>query len=223
MPESKGRKPAPKKTPAKKRAAKRAAPRKSPVPKGLPKQPWSPPEQSFERPSRDPIRELSADEKFEMPELPEPASYDSVLVTLSRLDRLEQEVLIAQRLAAFPSQRDGGLPVPIPRMVRGPWADQLRKLGVFVIPELATHELAVDEGGGVMANHTAARMRKLSTDDFWAMAKQQNPELGAMVDAAETPEQKREAMAVLARKLPVEMRIAFERLLSHNPEDLAPR
>ena len=97
-----------------------------------------------------------------------------------------------------------------------------RKLGIFCFPELATHTLVADPGGGLMANHTAARLTKLSTDDFWQMAKQQSPELGRMVDEAETPEQKRAAMKILARNLPVELRIAFERLLTHNPGGFGP-
>ena len=44
---------------------------------------------------RDPVRELTDDEKFEMPPLPEPASYDQLLVAISQLDPLEQEVMIA--------------------------------------------------------------------------------------------------------------------------------
>lgn len=223
MPESKGRKP------AKKRPAKKAAPRK----RVLPEQPVEVPnflrphqnrgEMTFEKASRDPIRELAADDQFKMPKLPKAATHDQVLVAMAGMDALEQEVMIAQRLAAMPSQKDGGMPVAIHRHVRAPWARQLRKLGLFCIPELATHELVADPGGGLMANHTAARLRKMSTDDFWDMAKQQNPELGQMVDAADTPEKRRDAMAKLAKALPVELRIAFERLLTHNPEDLAPR
>jgi hypothetical protein len=229
MPESKGRKPA-KKTPAQKRASKKAQPRKSPVPQegSLKVPPWKPRagdtrSLEFHKPSRDPVRELADDEKFQMPDLPDPASYAQVLVALSKLDPLEQEVLIAQGIAAMPSQKDGSMPVNIHRHVRPPWARQLRKLGFFCIPELATHELVADPGGGVMANHTAARLRKLSTEDFWDMAKQQSPELGRLVDEADTPEKKREAMLTLAKSLPVEIRIAFDRLLAHNPDDLAPR
>lgn len=233
MPESKGRKPAAKKTPAQKRAAKKAAPRKPVVPptptdEGLKVPAWAPRAEDprsldFVHPNRSPIRELTEDEQFELPDLPEAASYDQVLVALSRLDPLEQEVLIAQRLLAMPSQKDGGMPVPIPRFVRPPWAGQLRKLGFFCIPELATHELVADSSGGLMANHTAARLQKLSTEDFWDMAKQQNPALGKMVDEADTPEKKRAAMAQLAKTMPVETRIAFERLLASDPEDLTPR
>ncbi len=227
MTERKPKKP----TPAQKRAAKRAAPRKPVVPtegelrvpkwgqqrEGDPRSPSSKP------PSRPPIRELTEDEQFELPELPEAATHDQLLVALAAMDPLEQEVLIAQRIAAMPSQKDGGMPVNVPRQVRPPWARQLRKLGIFCIPELATHELVADPGGGLMANHTPARMQKLTMDDFWEMAKQQSPGLGPLVDQADTPEKRKEAMATLAKNLPVEMRIAFERLLSHDPEDLTPR
>lgn len=223
MPESKGRKPAKKATPAKKRAQKRAAPRKRVVPR--PEVPDDlidapPPGVQF---SRDPVRELTEDEKFDLPPLPDPASYEQVLVAVSKLNPLEQEAMIAQRLAAMPSQKDGGMPVNIHRHVRPAWARQLRKLGLFCFPELATHTLVADPGAGIMANHTAARLTKLSTDDFWEMAKEQSPELGKLVDDADTPEKKRAAMATLAKNLPVELRIAFERLMSHDPEDLAPR
>lgn len=220
MPESKGRKPA-------KKPAKRV-PKKGP---GLPSGPefkvphWTPPEGGVPKAgvNRSPVRELSDDEKFEMPELPEPASYEQVLVALANQDALEQEVLIAQRLGAMPSQKDGGMPVNIHRHVRAPWARQLRKLGLFCIPELATHELVADPGGGIMANHTAGRLRKLSTEDFWEVAKAQNPELGALVDGADTPEKRQAAMAQLAKSLPTELRIAFDRLSTHSPEDLEPR
>lgn len=223
MPESKGRKPK-KATAAQKRATKRTAPRKRVTPRPeVPDDLIDAPPPGIQWPSRDPVRELADDEKFEMPELPEPASYDQMLVAASRLDPLEQEVMIAQRLAAMPSQKDGSMPVNIHRHVRGPWARQLRKLGMICLPELATHELVADPGGGIMQNHTAARLRKLSTEDFWNVAKQQNPELGQLVDQADTPEKKRAAMAQLAKNLPVELRIAFERLMTHNPEDLAPR
>lgn len=231
MPESKGRKPAKKSSAAQKRSAKRAQPRKRVVPEVPEEAPPIPDflrpgdtrSLTFEPPNRDPIRELADDEKFDLGELPEPASYEQVLVALSRMDPLEQEVMIAQRIAAMPSQKDGGMPVNIHRHVRGPWARQLRKLGLFCIPELATHELVADPGGGIMANHTAARLRKLSTEDFWEMAKQQNPQLGELVDRADTPEKRKEAMQQLAKSLPVELRIAFDRLLTHNPEDFTPR
>jgi hypothetical protein len=223
------RKPSKKATPAQKRAAKKAAHKPITPTQGDPRLPkWGqqregdPRSTSFKHPSRSPIRELTEDEQFELPKLPEPASHDELLVALAAMDPLEQEVLIAQRLAAMPSQKDGGMPVNVPRQVRAPWARQLRKLGFFCVPELATHELVADPGGGLMANHTPARMQKLTMDDFWEMAKQQSPGLGPLVDQADTPEKRREAMSALAKNLPVEMRIAFERLLSHHPDDLAP-
>ena len=218
MPESKGRKPKPKK----------AAPKPPRTPLTHTEAVWQPQprderEMTFTRPSRDPVRELTDEEQFELPELPEEATYEQVLVKLANLDPLEQEVLIAQRISAMPSQKDGGMPVNIPRHARPPWARQLRKLGIFCIPELATHELVADPGGGVMANHTAGRLRKLSTEDFWDMAKQQNPELGRMVDEADTPEKRKAAMQQLAQTLPVELRIAFDRLLTHHPDEFEPR
>lgn len=221
MPESKGRKPAKKSTPAQKRAAKRAQPHKRVVPRPeVPEDQIDAPPPGIQWPSRDPVRELS--ERFELPELPEEASYDQVLVALSRLNPLEQEVLIATRLSAMPSQKDGGMPVPIPRQVRPAWARQLRKLGLVCVPELATHELVPDPGGGMMANHTAERLRKLSTEDFWRMAKEQSPELGRLVDEADTPEKKKAAMQKLAANLPVDIQIAMQRLMTSNPDDLAP-
>lgn len=223
MPESKGRKPAPKKTPAQKRAQKRAQPHKRVTPRPVvPDDKLDAPPAGIQWPSRDPVRELADDERFELPELPEPASRDQVLVALSQLDALEQEVAIAQRLAAMPSQKDGGMPVAIPRQVRAPWARQLRKLGLFAFPELATHQLVTDPGGGIMQNHMAARMSKLTTEDLWKMAREYSPELGALVDSADTEAKRADAMKVLARNLPVELRIAFERLGSHDPEEFRP-
>ena len=215
-PPSKGRKP--KKKPGDRLAGRTPLTHTEPV--------WSPggqQEVSFERVNRSPIRELTDDEKFEMPPLPEPATREQVLVALTEMDPLEQEVLIAQRISSMPSQKDGGMPVNIPRHARPAWANQLRKLGFFCFPELATHELVVDPGGGLMANHTASRLRKLSTDDFWEMAKQQNPELGSIVDNADTPEKRKQAMQQLAKALPVELRVAFDRLLTHDPSDFEPR
>lgn len=144
-------------------------------------------------------------------------------MALSELDPMAQEVMIAQRLAAMPSQKDGSLPVNIPRMVRGPWAHHLRKLGIFCIPELATHELvAPDPGTGVMVNHTAMSMRKIDTNDLWNIAKAQNPEIADLVENAKTPEEKKSAMRLLAARLPMEQRIALEKLASVGPEDLEP-
>lgn len=165
-------------------------------------------------------RELREEERFDLDGLPEPASYGAVLVALANMDPLAQEVMLAQRLATLPSQSDGGVPVNIPRMVRGPWAHHLRKLGIFCIPELATHEL-VATGDGIMVNHTAMSMRRLTTEDMWDIAKAHNPDLARLVEGAKTPEEKREAMRVLAAKLPVEQRLAMEKLsqMSRDNED----
>ena len=157
-------------------------------------------------------RELKEEERYDLNGLPEPASYGAVLVALARLDPLAQEVMIAQRIGVMPSQRDGSMPVNIPRMVRGPWAHHLRKLGIFCIPELATHELVNSQDGGIMANHTPAQMKKITPDDMWEVAKTQNPDLANLVDNAKTPEERQKAMRILAAKLPVEQRIALEKL-----------
>lgn len=157
-------------------------------------------------------REIREESRYDLDGLPEPASYGAVLVALSRLDPLAQEVMIAQRLAVMPSQKDGSMPVNIPRMVRGSWAHHLRKLGLFCIPELATHELVANESAGIMENHTAMNTRRLTPDDLWEVAKSQSPELSSLVENAKTPEDKQRAMRLLAAKLPVEQRIALEKL-----------
>lgn len=167
-------------------------------------------------------REIPAEELYRPPSLPEPADYDAILVALHGLDPLAQELMIAQRLAAMPSQKDGSMPVNIPRMVRGPWAHNLRKLGIFCIPELATHELVAPDATGMLVNHTGAELGKIDRSDLWDRAKKANPSLGELVDNAHTPEEKRKAMAILAAKMPVEQRIAMERLISRSPEDLEP-
>lgn len=221
MPESKPRK--------RKSAPRKAAPRKSP---GLPNPNQARPVGMLSpaednpipepKPNRSPVKEIPEEDRFKF-DLPEPASYEQVLVALMEMDPLAQEVMIAQRIAAMPSQRDGGMPVNIHRMVRGPWAHQLRKLGIFCIPELATHELVAPDAAGMMVNHTAMTLRKIDADDIWEIAKQQDPALAKMVEGAKTPEQKRDAMRKLAAKLPVEQRIALERLNAVTPEDLEPR
>lgn len=216
MPESKKRKP--RKNPS--RAQER--PRKSPVPKldfsvpvdDVPPEPVR---------SRDPARPLPDDVLYEKPTLPEPASFDQVLVALADLDPLVQEVMLAQRLAAMPSQRDGSMPVNIPRMVRGPWAHHLRKLGVFVIPELATHELVAPDASGVMQNHTAMSLKSITTDDIWDVARQQDPEMARLVDGAKTPEEKKAAMRTLLNRMPVQQRVAMNRLMQTTPEELEPK
>lgn len=158
------------------------------------------------------VTEIKEEERYSLNGLPEPASYGAVLVALAKLDPLAQEVMIAQRIAVMPSQKDGSMPVNIPRMVRGPWAHHLRKLGIFCIPELATHQLVSNQETGIMANHTPAQMKQMTPDDMWEIAKSQNPELGNLVDNAKTPEERQQAMRVLAAKLPVEQRIALEKL-----------
>lgn len=175
---------------------------------------------SAEKPAPPPKRSGPLRERQpEIPQLPEPASYAQVLVALANMDPLAQEVMIAQRLASMPSQKDGSMPVNIPRMVRGPWAHQLRKLGIFCIPELATHELVANDEGGVMANHTAMNLQKMTPDEMWKVAKAHNPGLGDLVDSAKTPEEKQQAMRVLASKLPIEQRLALEKLSELNQED----
>lgn len=224
MPESKGRKPKPvaNKSPSQRRQERMARLAGKQV---LPSElvgtvtPEAPREV---KPNRDPAREIPAGERFELPELPEPADYLQVLVALSKMDPLAQEVMIAERLGAMPSQRDGGMPVNIPRMVRPAWAHNLRKLGVFVVPELATHELVAPDGSGMLINHTAGTMRAIGPDDLWEKAKKMDPALGRLVDDADTPEEKREAMRKLASKLPVELRVAMDRLISTSAEELEP-
>lgn len=164
-------------------------------------------------------RELKEEERYDLDGLPEPASYGAVLVALSELDPLAQEVMIAQRIGVMPSQQDGSMPVNIPRMVRGPWAHHLRKLGIFCIPELATHELVSSGQGDIMANHTPAKMQKITPDDLWEIAKSQNPELANLVENSKTPEERQRAMRILAAKLPIEQRIAVEKLTALQEEE----
>jgi hypothetical protein len=213
MPESKGRK-RPRPNP------NRAVPRKSVMPKY---------ERTADMPdfadlSRDPAKPLPPEQLYEPIELPEPASYDQVLVALSELDPLAQEVMIAERLAMMPHPGDPkrGMPVHIERMARGPWAHHLRKLGIFCVPELAVCELVATDRTGTMRNHTAMSTRRIGQDDLLEVVRQQNPAVGEMVDAAKTPAEKREAARILMAKLPVAERIALERILSTAPEDLEP-
>lgn len=173
-----------------------------------------------ETPNRDPIEPVG---EPELPTLPEPATYDQVLVALAMMEPLPQIVMIGQRLATMPSNAQGGMPVQIPKMVLGAWATQLRRLGIFCIPELATHTL-VDQGGtGPMAKHTAQRMQAVTMDDLWEKAKEQSPALAQLVNEADTPEKRRKAMRKLQASLPVEQRIALERLQSHQPQDFEPK
>lgn len=213
MPESRGRKP-------KKKAAPRKPAKRAPAPRRVMPQVQrdDPPPAKPTRP--DLIEEIDPQP---LPEIPEPASHDQLLVALAGLDPLTQEVMIAQRLSVMPSQREGGIPVNVPRPVRPVWARQLRRLGIFCIPELATHKLVGQDSGGIMANHVGAQLRSLTTQDMWDIAKQQNPELASKVDAADTPEKKRALMKQLASQLPMEQRLALERLMDTDPESLAQR
>lgn len=215
MPDSKGRK-------AKKKPAPKA-PRKRVVPEaGSFAQP--PPEEP--KRTRNPAKEIPEADRYVMPELPEPASYTQVLVALSDLDPLSQEVMIAQRLAAFPHPGDpeGRMPVPIDRRARGPWAHHLRKVGIFCIPELATHEVVTpDKVTGIMQHHSAMSSRKIEENDIWKVAKEADPSLAELVDNAKTPEEKEAAMRTLEAKLPVAQRIALQRLRQTTPEQLEPK
>jgi hypothetical protein len=174
------------------------------------------------RKARDITREIPEDRLHTVTELPEPATRDQLLVALARLDPLAQEMMLAARLAAMPNQTDGP-PINIHRGVRGPWAHQLRKLGVFCIPELATHELVAPDASGVLINHTGSTLQSIDRKDLWERAKEQNPELGKLVEDAKTPEQRQAAMRKLAGRMPVETRIAMEKLIATAPEDLEPK
>lgn len=211
MPESKKRKPA------------RPQPNKA-VPRKKLNLDAKSPSRNPDRPSRNPAKPLADEQLHKAVDLPDPASYDQVLVALSQFDPIVQEVMIAQRLAAMPHPHDpeDGMPVHIERMVRGPWAHHLRKLGIFCIPELATHELvAPDRATGAMVNHTAMTTKSITRDDLWEVARKQNPELAHMVDTADTPEKKQAAAQQLLKKLPVEIRIAMQRVMSHTDDELA--
>lgn len=171
---------------------------------------------------RDIAREIPEEKRYRVTELPEPASRDQLLVALANLDPLAQEMMLAARLAAMPNPTDGP-PINIYRAVRGPWAHQLRKLGVFCIPELATHELVAPDASGVLINHTGSTLQSIDRKDLWERAKEQSPELGKLVENAKTPEQRKAAMRKLAARMPVETRIAMEKLIATAPEDLEPQ
>lgn len=176
------------------------------------------------RKSRNPAKPLSDEQLYKAVDLPEPATYEQVLVALSQMDPIIQEVMIAQRLAAMPHPGDpeNGMPIHIERVCRAPWAHHLRKFGIFCIPELATHELiAPDRATGAMINHTASTARKLDADDLWEVARSQDPELAHMVDTADTPEKKQAAAQKLLKNMPVAQRIMLQRLMKHDPEELA--
>jgi hypothetical protein len=218
MPESRGR--------------KKAAPRKKPAPRkrvmpteveqDTPEQTEAQRRAEQRRKARDIYREIPEDQRYKVVTLPEPATRDQLLVAIARLDPLAQEVMLAARLAAFPNPAESGPPVNIHRKVRPIWAHELRKLGVFCIPELATHELVAPDASGMLINHTGATLQSIDRSDLWEKAKAQNPGLGKLVDNAKTPAQKRAAMRKLASTLPVETRIAMEKLIASNPEDLEP-
>ena len=174
--------------------------------------------------SRNPAKPLDPEQLYKAVDLPEAATYEQVLVALSEMDPIIQEVMIAQRLAAMPhpGNPDDGMPVHIERAVRAPWAHHLRKFGIFCIPELATHELvAPDRATGVMVNHTASTAKKLDADDLWEYARTQNPELAHTVDTADTPEKRQEAAQKLLKDMPVAHRIMLKRLMEHAPEELS--
>lgn len=212
MPESKGRKrPQTNKAP---RARKRVMPTHVP-------QDAAQARAEERRAKRDIAREIPEDKRYKVTDLPEPATRDQLLVALAGLDPLAQEVMLAARLAAMPNPTDGPA-INIHRAVRGPWAHQLRKLGVFCIPELATHELVAPDASGVLINHTGSTLQSIDRSDLWEKAKQQNPALGKLVEDAKTPEQRKAAMRKLAARMPVETRIAMEKLIATQPEDLEP-
>jgi len=182
-------------------------------------EPPAPPEP--DPPKRDITREIPEEQRYRPAELPPPATEDQLLVAVAALDPLAQEVMIAARLAAMPNPTDGP-PINIHRAVRGPWAHQLRKLGIFCIPELAPHELVAPDAAGMMVNHTGATLQSIDRSDLWGKAKQQNPALGKLVEDAKTPAQRRAAMRKLAATLPVDIRLALDKLIDTNPQDLEP-
>lgn len=185
--------------------------------------PLDEPEEAPRKPDRSITHERPPEDLYQEPsELPPPASEDQLLVALARLDPLAQEVMIASRLAAMPNPCEGGPPINIHRKVRPEWAHQLRRLGIFCIPELATHELIAPDASGVMVNHTGATLESIDRSDLWERAKAQNPALGKIVDNAKTPAQKKAAMRKLAARLPVEYRMALDKLIESKPEDLEP-
>jgi hypothetical protein len=66
-------------------------------------------------------------------------------------------------------------------------------------------------------------LQSIDRKDLWERAKEQNPELGKLVEDAKTPEQRQAAMRKLAGRMPVETRIAMEKLIATAPEDLEPK
>ena len=209
VPESKRRKPKFPPNPNK------AIPRTRVTPLGVVEPDVPPPPR--ERRRHSPTREITAEQRYVLPVLPEAATYDQVLVALSELEPLAQEILLAERLSLMPNPNEEGPPVPIPRQARPGWAHQMRQLGVFVIPELATHQLADSVHGG------PSSLRQMSREDLWDRAKAQNPALAKLVDGAKTPEDREKARKVLLARMPMEQQIAMEKLLSVSPEDLEPK
>lgn len=163
------------------------------------------------------------------PRKAQPASMAQLMLALMNMDPLAQETMIAHRLATLPTGQDGkGPPANIPRMIRGPWAHHLRKLGVFCIPELATHEVVEPDAkaAGVMVRHTAAEMAPVTVDSIWERVKQMNPELATDVDAArkaKDPRKRMELMNRLYAQMPADQRAVAQRLMRSSPDELTPR
>lgn len=175
--------------------------------------PVPPEERRFDR--SNPAQEIPESQRWQIEELPEPATRDQLLVALSNLDPLSQELMIAARLASMPHP-GGGDAVHINRGMRAPWAHHLRTLGLFCVPELATHELR--EQDGTLASPAVAET--IGRDGMWEATKAANPEVAQLVENAKTPEEKREAMRLLASRLPVQHRLAMEKLIAAEPERL---
>lgn len=135
--------------------------------------------------------------------------------------------MLAARLASMPAQSErgnGGMPINVPHQIRAPWAHDLRKLGVFVIPELATHELvAAGEEAGMMRNHTPGEMRPISASTLMQRAREMNPELAKAYDAAKTPAEKRQMQTELFQKLSPQQRKIVEQVARTDPEVFTPR
>ena len=152
-----------------------------------------------------------------------------LILALMELDPLAQEAMIAQRLASLPTGQDGkGPPANIPRMIRGPWAHHLRKLGMFCIPELATHELTEPSSAnsGFMVHHTAADMSPVTSDSLWERVKQMNPALATEIDAARNakdPRKRMELMNKLYAQMAPEQKAIAQRMLRTDPDSLTPR
>ena len=170
-------------------------------------------------------------EKGEQPQRPdaEQATQAQLLMALMDLDPLTQETMIAHRLASLPTGQDGqGPPANIPRMIRGPWAHHLRKLGIFCIPELATHELLAPDpvAAGFGINHVGADMSEITVDSLWERVKAMNPGFAEQFDAARSakdPALRKAMMDRLYAQMPAEQKLIAQRLLRESPENLTPR